>query len=44
MLIFLQKYFLKNFLKNGCIWIEFREALCDMNKKDKEEYEGDHFL
>ena len=31
--MFLQKYFLKYFLKNGCIWINFREALCDMDKK-----------
>ena len=35
MSIFLQKYFLKDFLKNGCIWIKFREGLCDMDKKTK---------
>ena len=35
MMIFLQKYFLKGFLKNGCIWTKFREALCDMDKKIK---------
>ena len=33
MLIFLQKCFLKDFLKTGCIWINFREGLCDMDKK-----------
>ena len=35
MMIFLQKYFLKDFLKNDCIWIKFHEALCDMDKKRK---------
>ena len=35
MLISLKKYFLKDFLKNDCIWIKFREALCDMDKKTK---------
>ena len=35
MLIFLLKYSLKDFLKNGCIWIKFREALNDMDKKTK---------
>ena len=33
MLISLQKYFLKDFLKNGCIWIKYLEAVCDMDKK-----------
>ena len=33
MLIFLQKCFLKDFLKNGSLWIKFHEALCDMDKK-----------
>ena len=32
MLISLQKYFLKDFQKNGYIWIKFREALCDVDK------------
>ena len=32
MMIFPHKYFLKDFLKNGCIWIKFCEALCDMDK------------
>ena len=35
MLLFLQKYFMKDFLKFGCNWINFREALCDMDKKTK---------
>ena len=35
MSIFLQKYFLTDFLKNGGIWIKFREALCDMDTKTK---------
>ena len=34
-MLFLQKYFLKDFLKKGCVWIKFREALCDMDKKTK---------
>ena len=44
MLIFLQKYFLKDFLKNSCIWVKFCEALCDIDKNTKKEYKDDHFL
>ena len=35
MLIFYQEYLLKDFLKNGCIWIKFHEALCNMDKKTR---------
>ena len=34
-LIFLQKYFLKDFPKNGCICIKFPETTCDMDEKRK---------
>ena len=35
MFMFLQKYFLEDFLKSGCIWIIFRESLYDLDKKTK---------
>ena len=31
----IQEYLLKDFLENGCIWIKFREALCNMDKKKR---------
>ena len=31
----IQEYLLKDFLENGCFWIKFREALCNMDKKTR---------